>query len=291
MIVITTPTGRIGSQLLGHLLDGGEPVRVIARDPSRIASHVRRRIEVIEGASDDPGVVDQALDGADSLFWLVPPNFAVGNATEYYLDFSRPVCAAITRRKTARVVAATSLGRDYSRPAWLLSAAFAMDQLIESTGVHYRALQMPFFMENILGQARAITTQDVLPMSNTADRPLASVATRDVATVAAALLLDHSWTGQVGVPVVGPDDLTPRQMAEIVSAVAGRQISLQETPADTLKEAMVHHGASPGFADDMVAMVQAQNDGIYDAEQRTSSCTTTTFRQWCELVLKPALPT
>ena len=33
MIVVTTPTGQIGSQVLDKILDGGEPVRVIARDP------------------------------------------------------------------------------------------------------------------------------------------------------------------------------------------------------------------------------------------------------------------
>jgi hypothetical protein len=34
MIVTTTPTGRIGQQVLYDVLDGGEHVRVISRDPS-----------------------------------------------------------------------------------------------------------------------------------------------------------------------------------------------------------------------------------------------------------------
>ena len=33
MIVITAPTGLIGHQVLENLLDSGEPLRVIARDP------------------------------------------------------------------------------------------------------------------------------------------------------------------------------------------------------------------------------------------------------------------
>jgi uncharacterized protein YbjT (DUF2867 family) len=35
MIVIATLTGLIGHQVLDNVLDGGEPIRVIARDPSR----------------------------------------------------------------------------------------------------------------------------------------------------------------------------------------------------------------------------------------------------------------
>ena len=37
MIVITTPTGRIGHEVLDNVLDSAEMIRVIARDPSRLA--------------------------------------------------------------------------------------------------------------------------------------------------------------------------------------------------------------------------------------------------------------
>ena len=37
MIVITTPTGLIGHQVLDNLLDSGEPLRVVAREPSGIS--------------------------------------------------------------------------------------------------------------------------------------------------------------------------------------------------------------------------------------------------------------
>ena len=37
MIVVTTPTEHIGSQLVANLLAANESVRVIARDPARLA--------------------------------------------------------------------------------------------------------------------------------------------------------------------------------------------------------------------------------------------------------------
>jgi len=40
MLVITTPTGQIGRQVLGNLLDSGEQLRVIARDPSQLPAEV-----------------------------------------------------------------------------------------------------------------------------------------------------------------------------------------------------------------------------------------------------------
>ncbi len=44
MIVVTTPTGRVGRQVLGRIPDGGKPVRVVARDPSRLDPQTRRRV-------------------------------------------------------------------------------------------------------------------------------------------------------------------------------------------------------------------------------------------------------
>jgi uncharacterized protein YbjT (DUF2867 family) len=41
-----------------------------------------------------------------------------------------------------------------------------------------------------------------------------SVATRDVAAVAATYLLDDSWTGVQDVPVLGPEDLSFEDMAQ-----------------------------------------------------------------------------
>ena len=74
MIIITTPTGAIGHQVLENVLRGEEPIRVIARDPARLPSHVRERIDVVEGSHSDPTVVNKAFAGADTVFWLVPPD-------------------------------------------------------------------------------------------------------------------------------------------------------------------------------------------------------------------------
>ncbi|MYZ40614.1 NAD(P)H-binding protein [Streptomyces sp. SID4917] len=293
MIVITTPTGDIGRQILDRVLDSGEPVRVIARDASRLPEHVRAQAEVVEGSHADADTIAKALQGADSLFWLVPPaDFRdAGPAMSYYLDFTRAAAHEAASRGV-RMVHVTSLGHghSYDGSAGLLAAGLATGELIESTGVQYRALALPFFMENILRQAQSIAEQGVLSMANTADRPLLTIATQDVAAVAADLLLDTTWNGQARVPLGSPDNLTPNAMAEIISETLGRPVRYQQVPLADLQDQMVQSGASPSLAQDMADMINAQNNGIYDAEPRDpASATATDFRQWCQNVLKPAV--
>ncbi len=290
MIVITTPTGQIGRQVLDHLVGADEPVRVIARDPSRLDPQTRRRIEVVQGSSDDPDVVAQALHGADAMLWVVPPDPRAEHVEQYYVEFTRPVSEAVSRQGIQRVVGVTSLGRAYPQSAGNLSAAFAMDELIESTGVHYRALAMPFFMENLLHQVDAIR-QGVIAMPNAATRPLASVATRDIAPVAARLLLDRTWSGQQSVPVISPDHLTPDAMAQVVSEVLGHPVTYQQVPATTYQQTMTQYGMTSAWAQGLVDMAAAQDDGIYDTEQATAAPQPTSFRTWCQQVLVPAVTT
>jgi uncharacterized protein YbjT (DUF2867 family) len=289
MIVITTPTGDIGRQVLDRVLDSGQAVRVIARDPSRLPERVRARAEVVPGSHGDADAITRALAGADRLFWLVPPRpFShPGSAERQYLDFTRPACEAI-RGMGAGVVGVSTLGHGYQGKAGVLSAALAMDKLIEGTGAAYRALALPFFMENLLRQARAIKEEGTFSLANTAGRPLLTVATRDAAAAAAALLLDTSWSGQASVPVVSPDNLTPDDMAEVISGTLGRTVRYRQVPAADRQAAMLRRGASEAMAQDMADMTEAQNNGIYDAEPRDpDSAAPTSFRQWCHDTLTP----
>ncbi|WP_034261163.1 NmrA family NAD(P)-binding protein [Actinospica robiniae] len=293
MIVITTPTGTIGAQVLERVLERGAAVRVIARDPARLPARVLALAEVVEGSHGDVGTITKALEGAEGLFWLVPPaGFGYAESAEYYYrEFSRAACQVAASRGV-RVAGVTSLGHGYRSEAGLLSAALAMDEQFTAVGVQYRALALPFFMENLLRQARAMVEQGTFSMANIADRPLPTVATRDAAAAAAALLLDTSWSGQARVPLVSSDNLSPDEMADVISGVLGRTVDYRQIPLADYQAAMVRRGASRAAAQDFADMVEAQNNGIYDAEPRDpahAEAAATSFREWCHDVLTPAV--
>jgi uncharacterized protein YbjT (DUF2867 family) len=233
MIIITAPTGNIGHQVLEHLLGSGEPIRVIARDPTRISPQAGQRVEVVPGSHGDADVVNKAFAGADAVFWLVPPDPHADSVEAAFVDFSRPACESFASQGIKRVVGVSALGRGtpWAANAGLVTASLATDDLIASTGVSYRALTMPSFMDNLLRQVEAIKRQGMFFSPISGDRKLPSCATRDIAAVAAKLLLDPSWSGQGSVPVLGPEDLSFNDMAQIMSQVLGRPVRFQQIPA------------------------------------------------------------
>jgi uncharacterized protein YbjT (DUF2867 family) len=292
MIVITAPTGQIGHHVLERVLEGGEPVRVIAREPSRIASHARDRIDIVEGSHADADVVDRAFEGANSVFWLVPPDPRAESATAAYVDFSRPACEAFNRHGVRRVVGITALGRGtpMAASAGLITASLEMDDLIVGTGVGYRAVANPSFMDNLLRQVEPIKMHGRFSLPISGDLKQPSACTRDIAATAVRLLLDHSWDGVGSVPVMGPEDLSYDDMAQIMSEVLGKPVRFQQITGEAYKARLMERGMSDAMAQANVDMWAAYDQGIDTFEPRTAESTTpTSFRQWCDEVLKPAV--
>jgi len=165
-----------------------------------------------------------------------------------------------------------------------------VDDLIANAGVAYRALANPSFMDNIARQTEVIKNQGAFFSPIDGDRKIPYVATRDIAAAASRLLVDDSWTGFEEVPLLGPEDLSFNDMARVISDVLGKTVRFQRTTFDAAKERLVGTGMSDAMAQAAVDMARAKNEGMDNAVARTPQNTTpTTFREWCEKVLKPAV--
>ena len=292
MIVITTPAGQIGSQVLENLVGSGEHLRLVARDLHGIPADTRQRVEVIEGSHGDPAVVDKAFDGADAVFWLTPPDPRAESVEAAYVGFTRPAAGAFRRHGVRRVVGVSALGRGtpWAARAGYVAGSLAMDDLIASSGAAYRALTNPSFMDNIDRQTESIKNHGMFFSPIAGERRLPSVATRDIAAAASRLLLDESWSGVEEVPLLGPEDLSFNDMAEIISEVLGKEVRFVQTTFEAYKDRFISFGMSEAMAQGMTDMAWAKNEGLDNGVIRTpENSTPTSFRQWSEAVLKSAV--
>jgi uncharacterized protein YbjT (DUF2867 family) len=292
MIVITAPVGQIGRQVLANLLSSGEQLRVIARDPSQLPAEVRENLDIVVGSHGDAAVVDKAFAGADAAFWLTPLDPRAASVEAAFAGFTRPAAAAFKRHGVGRVVGVSMLGRGtpWAGRAGFVTGSLAMDDLIAASGAAYRALTNPYFMEDTVRQATSIRDQGVFSYPIAGDRKLPAVATRDIAAAAARLLLDASWGGAGEVPLLGPEDLSFNDMAAIMSQVLGQDVRFQQITFESYKDRFVRLGMSDAMAQGYTDMAWAKNEGLDNGVQRTpENSTPTSFRQWCEEVLKPAV--
>lgn len=290
MIVVTTPTGNIGRHVVRHLLNAGEALRVIVRDPSKLSPDVRARVEVVEGSHGDPAVVDRAFRGADAVFWLCPPTPSATPAAAT-VDFARPGAEAMRRHGVPYIVAATTLGRDtpWQERAGNATGSIHMVDLLRTTGAAVRGLALPAFMDNALRQADTIRQGKMLGPIDP-DKKLPHTAARDTGAAATGLLIDRSWSGQEDVPVLGPEELSYADLAAIVSEVIGREVHYEHQTYDAYKEAAMARGLTDAFAQGFVDMLRAKEAGMDNVASRaTAIIGSTSFRRWAEEELKPVV--
>ncbi|AKL64572.1 MULTISPECIES: NAD(P)H-binding protein [Streptomyces] len=295
MIVITAPTGNIGRSLLSRLLKSapaaGEELRVIVRDPARLPEAARGRVEVITGSHGDAEVLDRAFEGADAVFWLVPPDASLP-PEDAFSGFTRPAAKALAAHGVGHVVGVSALGRGtpLANRAGLVSASLAMDDLIAGSGVAYRALANPSFFENLLEEADSIRDTGVFTDVVDADRKAPLVAVADIAAIAAGLLMDRSWTGIEDVPVLGPRDVSPNDLARIMTEQFGRPVRYERQPFDEMYTTLVGYGLNEAFVQGIVDMKRAKDQGLDAGVARTpDTASPTGFEQWCAETLKPAV--
>ncbi|WP_308917632.1 NAD(P)H-binding protein [Jannaschia sp. LMIT008] len=290
MILVTTPTGDIGTRVLKGLLEGGEPIRVVLRDPSNLDSDVRGQIDVVQGSHADATVIGPALDGIDAVFWLPPGPPTAESSEAAYVDFSRAFRDALRTSSVSHVVGVSALGRGWGMPAGHATASIAMDDMIGATGVAYRALACASLMDNVARQAEPIREAGLFFQPSPGHLKLPHVAKADVAARAVDLLRDRSWTGVEDVPLLGPEELTFDEMAAIVTDVVGREVRFREIAMADFADMMRGMGATEGMVKGYVEMLTAKNEGMdlaFVPPDRRD--TPTTFREWCHRELVAAL--
>jgi uncharacterized protein YbjT (DUF2867 family) len=249
--------------VLGNLLDSGEQPRVIARDPSQLPAEIREDLDIIEGSHADAAVVDKAFAGADAVFWLTPADPGHRRSTP-----PLPASPGPPPRRSpgtaSGVVGVSMLGRGtpWADRAGFVTGSLAMDDLIAASGVAYRALTNPYFMEDTVRQAESIKNQGTFFWPIAGGRKLPAVATRDIAAAASRLLLDARWSGAREVPLLGPEDLSYTDMAEIMSQVLGKDVRFQQITFEAYKDRFVRLGMSDAMAQGYADMAWAKNQGL-----------------------------
>src|SRR3954451_5871064 len=66
--LVTGATGKVGHAVASALLDRGDQVRALVRDPKRAASVLAAGIEPMQGDVTDPGSLATAVDGCELVF-------------------------------------------------------------------------------------------------------------------------------------------------------------------------------------------------------------------------------
>ncbi len=289
-IVINTPNGNIGRKLALALLDAGEAVTVISRDPAKAAALAERGARVVAGSIDDEATLRAAFAGGEALFWLNPPNLVPGFFEKAKLDAERAARLA-KAAGLSRVVILSSVGAQSGPGVGPVSSLGPIEAAFEAALPHVVSLRAGFFMENFLHDLGTIAGMGMVFSPANGDVPVPLVATADIADRASALLRDRSWQGHQKLGVHGPHDITFREAARIVGQALERPAEFVQVSPEQALAGMLQAGMPEYVAGLYVEMYGAMNEGrMKPSEPRDAASTTPTeLAEFARTVLRPAL--
>jgi NADH dehydrogenase len=219
------------------LVDSGQPVRALVRDPRRLGPH-RVRVQIALGDLADPFSLRNAMRGVDTVIHLAAtirdqPRGTIeelnGLATLRLLQAAER--AGVERFVFFSALGASSIQRTRFFRAKALAEEAVADSPLESTVFAPSIVYAPGDPWVHLMERLALLP--ALPISGSGDANYQPIASRDVATCVAAAL--NGAGGEPRYELAGPDTLSYDEIAEIVARAAGRQRPLLHFPEPLVK--------------------------------------------------------
>ncbi|WP_341973902.1 NAD(P)H-binding protein [Microbacterium sp. LWO13-1.2] len=278
-IAITTPNGHVGHHLARALVRAGVRPLLVMRDRSRMDDELREVADVAEADSLNAGEVVDVTRGVDALYWVDPPSMNDDPLADY-ARATEAVTAAVTANGIGRVVFQSSVGAEKRHGAGEIDGLAATEMALDELDIYVTHLRCGYFFTNLVMQLDAIRSGRI-PVLLPPDSRMSWVAPRDIADVAAGLLLSTSWSGRRVQAVHGPADLSWNDVAAILATERGTPVKAEQIADDEMRRIYLSAGISQSAAEALLGMSTGLRDGFTPEQARTVVSTTpTTLRSW-----------
>ncbi|MDP2580436.1 NAD(P)H-binding protein [Shimia thalassica] len=233
-ILVLGATGKTGSRIAQRLEDKGLPVRRGSRGAA------------IPFDWNTPDTWDAVLAGVSSVYISYYPDIAVPGGVEAVSAFTEQARAA----GVGKIVLLTGRGEYHAQRA---------EEVVRNSGLPFTIVRAAWFAQNFSeGALHDPVMAGVLPMpGGDVQEPIVDVD--DIADVAVAALADAGHDGET-YEVTGPRLLTFAQMAGVLSAATGRQITHVPISFEDFHAALLA-GQGEMIADVLTAIARETLDG------------------------------
>jgi uncharacterized protein YbjT (DUF2867 family) len=252
LITITGSTGTIGSELVRLLSDAGAPTRAILRDIRKL-----QRLPGIAWTQADlaqPRLLEPALAGTTRLSLLT------GNE-EGFDRLQSEVIRAAERLGVAHVVKLSALGASNHSNSAIGREHWEAEQALMDSGLSWTILRPHSFMQNWLGDVAESVRAEGVIHAPIGEGRVPFIDTRDIAEVAARILLDPAaHVGKkytlTGGKAVGYDDV-----AAALAEATGKPVTYRPIAPEQARARMEARGMPAFLIDATLAIAAYQKAG------------------------------
>lgn len=242
-ILITGATGNIGRALVAQLAQMAS-VQVLAASPKGqpVAAIPSRALDLLDVTS-----AQAAMQGIDRLFLLTPAHPDMEAMTAHAVQ-------AAQAAGVQHIVRVSGAGADPASDIAIARLQGRCDQLVIDSGIPYTLLRPKNFMQNFTTFLRDMIRAGAV-YSSQGDGRVPFIDARDIAAVAAKVLIEPAAHAGQAYTLTGPEALTNAEALAEIEQTIGRKISL----VDISEEQAIAGMRQAGMPEPMVQAMSSLN--------------------------------
>ncbi len=230
MRLVVGASGLLGGRIATGLLDRGDDVRILARDPASVASLVAAGAQPVAGDLKDPASLRAACEGVGTVVTTANAAQRGGDDSFESVDLhgNAALVDAAAEAGVERFVFVSALAADATSPVPLLAAKGATEQRLQGSEMAWTVLRPDTFMDvwvpMIVG-GPVLSGQPVTLVRDGA-RVHSFVAVDDVAAYAVGAV-DHPAAADAVLAIGGPEPVSWRDVVAAFEAELGREVPVR----------------------------------------------------------------
>jgi NAD(P)H dehydrogenase (quinone) len=237
LIVISGASGGLAGEAIEELSARGIPIEkliLVTRTPAKLAALKERGADVREGDFNKPETLTSAFAGGNQLLLIST------SGGDRVAQHTAAINAA--RRAGIRHVVYTSwINAVEDNPAAVTRDHRLTEDALAKSGMAYTILRNQLYADSLIAAgAQAVATGQIV--TNAGRGKWAPVARRDCAAAAAAVLALHSHAGGKIYNVTGPDLISERDFAALLTQVTGKPVRVVDVDDSTYVATLVKAG-------------------------------------------------
>lgn len=259
MILIVGGTGALGSATARLLLQRGQEVRVMTRDPQRATALKEMGADVVQGDLRDKASLVQACAGVDGVSAAAHSIMGRGAEASSKVDAlgHKWLINAAQEAGVKHFVYTSAFGVSSTHPAAFYRIKYEVEQYVQHSGLTHTILRPTAFMDShahmLIGQP--ILETGKVSLFGQGENPRNFVAAQDVAQFAVLALTTPQMAGEI-VEIGGPENWTNMEVVRLYERLSGKQAKVSHVPLGLLRVmAGVIRPFHPGLSQVMTSSV------------------------------------
>jgi uncharacterized protein YbjT (DUF2867 family) len=237
--VVTGASSTVGGEVVNNLLTSGQKVRAAVRGLGKQHYPTSSNLEIVHLDYYKPETFDNLFEGGEKLFLLVP---IVKNMAE----ITSGIVKIAKKQGVKYIVNQSLLGLDVYSGTTISRLHRRAEKVILESSIPFTILRPNYFMQNfVVFFSHTIKSQGSFYIS-AGDGKVSFVDARDMAYVAVKLLTVNDPQQHIDKTynVTGPESLSYKQAAEILSNQIGKKISYINITDDEARQGLKDIGVS-----------------------------------------------